>query len=105
MASETFRVLWQCCRHEVSEMRQLGCPRRVPWDFVEPHEAQVRHNHDQTLARLHERGGLSPAEIVAVVTGRGLSFVFDTSDVACVPELLALLRTHAERQQGGSDGG
>lgn len=42
----------------------------VPWEFVAPHEAQARRNHDQTLRRLAERGGLSAKEMLAVVTGR-----------------------------------
>ena len=42
----------------------------VPWEFVAPHEAQARRNHDQTLQRLADRGGLSAKEMLAVVTGR-----------------------------------
>lgn len=42
----------------------------VPWEFIAPHEAQARRNHDQTLRRLAERGGLSAKEMLAVVTGR-----------------------------------
>lgn len=42
----------------------------VPWEFIAPHEAQAQRNHDQTLQRLAERGGLSAKEMLAVVTGR-----------------------------------
>lgn len=44
-----------------------ACPRSVPWDLVEAHAARARENHDQSLERLAERGGLSPAELYAVV--------------------------------------
>jgi len=43
---------------------------RVPWDFVAPHELQVRRNHQQTLERLAERGGLSETELLAVLEDR-----------------------------------
>jgi hypothetical protein len=46
-----------------------GAPS-VPWWFVEPHEAQALANHDQTLERLNERGGLSAGELWSVVHGK-----------------------------------
>lgn len=42
----------------------------IPWSLIEPHEAQAKRNHDQTLQRLAERGGLSPCEAVAVLEDR-----------------------------------
>jgi len=42
----------------------------VPWDLLAPHERQADINHGQTLKRLAERGGLSPAEMVAVLEDR-----------------------------------
>lgn len=44
--------------------------KAIPWDVLAPHEAQAQKNHGQTLRRLAERGGLSPAEAVAVLDGR-----------------------------------
>lgn len=44
----------------------------VPWRMVEPYEAQAVLNHGQSLARLAERGGLSPRELWLVVRGLGL---------------------------------
>lgn len=47
------------------------CPRSVPWSMVAPHDAQAQKNHGgQTLARLAERGGLSPVELLAVLADR-----------------------------------
>lgn len=45
------------------------CPRSIPWDRIAPHEAQAKHNHDQTLERLAQRGGLGPGEIRCAVEG------------------------------------
>lgn len=42
----------------------------IPWSAMAPHEAQAASNHGQTLERLAERGGLSPGEAVAVMSGR-----------------------------------
>ncbi len=65
-----FPVLWPHRRSEVEKLEALGCPRSVPWAIVAPHEEQARRNHGQSLTRLAERGGLSPAELVAVLTDR-----------------------------------
>lgn len=43
---------------------------RVPWSFVESHEAQAWKNHGQTLTRLNERGGLSVVELWHVVNDK-----------------------------------
>jgi hypothetical protein len=48
----------------------LGCPRAIPWDLIAPFEAQALINHDQSLQRLAERGGLSPDEMLAVMENR-----------------------------------
>ena len=45
----------------------LAC---VPLALVLPHEAQAQSNHGQSLRRLAERGGLSPAELAAVLEDR-----------------------------------
>lgn len=41
----------------------------IPWAMIAPHEKQAWSNHGQTLERLAERGGLSPEEAFAVLTG------------------------------------
>lgn len=52
-------------RHET-----LGCPRSVPWSLLTPHEERAKMNHDQSLERLAERGGLDPAEMLAILEDR-----------------------------------
>lgn len=95
-----FRVLWQCSRAERTELARLGCPTLVPWGFVAPHERQAQTNHSQSLARLNERGGLSPAELVAVLEDRRLRFHAET-DVDAVPRLLQLLGDYQARHPPG----
>ena len=62
-----FKIIWPSRRDEVALMKELECPRTVPWSIVEPHEAQALHFHSQTLKRLDERGGLAPCELAAVL--------------------------------------
>jgi hypothetical protein len=42
----------------------------IPWAAIAPHERQAQINHGQSLERLAQRGGLSPAEAVWVMEGR-----------------------------------
>lgn len=43
----------------------------LPWEFfTEADEAQAMKNHDQTLTRLAQRGGLGICELVAVLEHR-----------------------------------
>jgi hypothetical protein len=44
--------------------------RGIPWTMIAPHEDQAQANHSQSLQRLHERGGLSWAEALAVLEDR-----------------------------------
>lgn len=53
-----------------AEYRRLGMPREVPWRLLAPHEEQAKRNHNQTLERLAERGGLGPVEMRAIVEGK-----------------------------------
>lgn len=48
----------------------MWAPREVPWALVEPHRRQALANHHQSLERLAERGGLDPAELIAVLEDR-----------------------------------
>ena len=85
-----FKVMWPHYRKEVAQYKKLECPRSVPWAFVEPHERQALDNHDQTLQRLHDRGGLDPAELLAVLEGKPWREVEKDIEVA-IARLKALL--------------
>lgn len=67
---KTFPVMWPHRRAEIDQYRNHACPRSVPWELLAPHEAQAQSNHSQDLARLAERGGLAPCEMVAVLLDR-----------------------------------
>jgi hypothetical protein len=47
-------------------------PASVSWSFVQPFAKQAEDNHSQTLSRLAERGGLSPAELWCIAHGKRL---------------------------------
>lgn len=47
-------------------------PRSVPWSFAETFREQAKKNHDQTLERLAERGGLAPEEMWCAAHRQGL---------------------------------
>ena len=64
----------------------------IPWSVIASHEAQAQRNHDQTLQRLAERGGLSPCELVAVLTDRRWHRMDDAVAVAELDALLAAWR-------------
>lgn len=49
----------------------LGTLTSMPWAMLAPHEAQALHNHDQTLERLAQRGGLSACEVIAILDDSG----------------------------------
>lgn len=57
-----------------SQRRWPGCPTRIPWRLLAPHDAQAQANHGgQNLECLAQRGGLSPDEILAVMNNRNWS--------------------------------
>lgn len=64
----TFPVLYH---YAFRDRVPTGAPASVPWEMLEPHEAQAKRNHDQPLARLAERGGLSPQEMLMVLDDKG----------------------------------
>ncbi|MBG8552367.1 hypothetical protein [Hymenobacter guriensis] len=46
--------------------------KSIPMEVLRPFEKQAYRNHDQTLERLNQRGGLTPKETLAII--RGCSF-------------------------------
>lgn len=45
----------------------------VPWEMLAPHESRVAKQHYQTLEHLASRGGMSAAEMVAVLEGADIN--------------------------------
>lgn len=91
--ADLFPVLWPYRREEIKKLHALGCPRFVPLPIVVAHAEQAHRNHGQTVARLAERGGLSPAELVKVLEDRSWNSGEPWTDCDAVPRLLALLES------------
>lgn len=49
---------WQ----ELNNVKGFQVPRELPMEFVNQYREQIEKNHDQTVERLAERGGLHPTE-------------------------------------------
>ncbi len=75
--------------------KKLGCPKTIPWDFIEPHEKQALDNHDQTLQRLNERGGLDVVELRAVLEGKSWRDV-NKDETSAIQKLISLLHKWKE---------
>jgi hypothetical protein len=76
------------------------CPSSIPWDAIAPYEGHAQANHQQSLERLAERGGLSPEEALYVMTGkrwRGETFTKEFRREACA-FLDKLVRDRGELQ-------
>jgi hypothetical protein len=65
-----FKVL-----HGSNLRHENNVPRVIPWETVEQWRATAERNHAQTLERLDERGGLSPAELWCAAHGLGLRVI------------------------------
>lgn len=84
---ERFPILASTTQQE-RDYRAAGIPTAVPWSLVAPHERQALLNHDQTLARLADRGGLSPSELMAVLEDRDFRPLLLEDAAARLRELL-----------------
>jgi hypothetical protein len=65
-----------------------GLPKYVPWEFVKPFDKRAQANHSgQTLARLAERGGLSPKELLSIIENKDY-YLVDSLSKEKVVELI-----------------
>jgi hypothetical protein len=93
----TFPVLWQGNREYIRRLKELDCPREIPWPLIEEYRDGCILNHDQTPEVLSIRGGLSPAEIVGLtqgLRGRDLLACMKMSVEQEVELLKAILHLH-----------
>ncbi len=67
----------------------------IPWTVMDPHEPQAMANHSQTLLRLAERGGLDPAEAVAVLEDRRYHHM---GRLAAIERLADIIREATEKR-------
>lgn len=71
--NKTPRYFTIMCSEELRKYRAEGCfllVLQVPWKMMLEHEKQAQNNHSQSIERLHQRGGLSASEAVAVLQDR-----------------------------------
>ncbi len=69
------------------------CPKEVPMGLLNEEQAQI--NHGQTLARLNERGGLCPIEMVCLIEHRRYPFGIDVSDEVYIQKLITYLHQYS----------
>lgn len=96
MKEVMFPVLWQGDRKLMKLLKELDCPREVPFAFVMKFRDACLQNHSQTPERLSERGGLSPQELIAISRGyqswaarQKVWFMAEEQAVPLLKELLA----------------
>lgn len=65
--------------------------KAIPWALIVEHETQALDNHDQTLNRLAERGGLGPSEALLIIQDRQWRR-FD--ELSCERALMRLIVAH-----------
>lgn len=70
--------------------------RSIPWAAIVPHEPQAIKNHSQSLERLAQRGGLSPQEAIAVISGLGYGDLPQIDDAEAVAKLTQIVGDHLQ---------
>jgi hypothetical protein len=66
------------------EQISLGCPRFVPIHVVVEHERQANINHQQSVSRLAQRGGLTIVELSAVLNDEKWHPLSDVEAIASI---------------------
>jgi hypothetical protein len=75
----------------------------IPWHIIEPHEAQARRNHGQTLERLAERAGLGLIEMRAVLSDLDYSAVPKATDAEHAGWIREFVRATESKHQSIED--
>ncbi|WP_372393910.1 hypothetical protein ABMY26_00120 (plasmid) [Azospirillum sp. HJ39] len=52
------------------QRQPVNAPTSIPWVLVERHVDQAQQNHYASLEALAQRGGICPAELVAILEDR-----------------------------------
>lgn len=85
---------------QVSRKEKVGqWPTEIPWAMLVPHEAQAKWNHDQSLVTLASRGGLSPAEMLAVLDDKPFRAVLVDDNAAVVLLVARVLKYFSENPE------
>jgi len=70
----------------------MGGPS-IPWFIIAPWDGQAQKNHNQSLERLAQRGGLSPCEAVAVLMGRKWERMDEAKALAVLQKIVEIRTT------------
>ena len=89
---ENFPVLYHKPLKRDQEYK-LDVPKFVPWKIFIGHEKQVDRNHDQTLERLAERGGLHPTEMACILEDK------DFDRKLTLEESLKIINSHITKKE------
>lgn len=80
----------------LKDLREAGVTALVvgiPWDIIEPHEAQAIANYGGlSLRDLADHGGLSPAEALAVMADRPFAALRSDEQVEAYRQLYDIVR-------------
>ena len=82
--------------------------KAIPWAAIQPHEAQARINHGQSLKGLASRGGLDVAEAVLVLLDKSWTSFKGISDRQMVEYRFLLMKELKQFEAGRAvlaDGG
>jgi hypothetical protein len=71
--------------------------RSLPFDFVAEHRSQLMANHDQSVERLAERGGLALQELAVAIEKSGAWKILEMGDVAAIAVIDTALRDWERR--------
>lgn len=72
----------------------------IPFAMIEPFRGQADVNHSQTLERLSQRGGLAPAEALAVLGSRKFEMMdADKAESLLLVAVGAWMKVHVTNQQ------
>lgn len=63
----------------------------IPLELVKPHEKQAIRNHNQTLERLSERGGLGWIEMLFVLEDKNYDFHTKLTEMSARTKVLKIV--------------
>jgi len=99
MTTDQFKIMIDPQDFKVLKKEMLIFLRTVPMPWVEEHKEQCVFNHGQAPERLNERGGLSPQELLAVVSDKP----FDDFKELTVVEAMNQLMDRLDSRVGAED--
>jgi hypothetical protein len=101
VGSRLFPIMAEYARKERKDYPRAT----IPWDLIAPHERQADENHDQSLATLARRGGLSREEACAIIEDRAWMPMGESAADKRLAELVAAYHANNEITNAPPSGG